>query len=394
MNRKLLILIVLSAAMALFIPSGCAPMEKPAQTPANVSAQPQVPTRDSSSDAWLKLVMSAKKEGKLVVYSSGSIQMRDPLAKALKEQFGLEMEYISGRGSEVAAKFLNERKAGIYLPDIIMIGFSTPFASGFIPNNAIVPINSDFFVLPELKDAEMIKKNFYGGEFHYVDSTHYVLGTLAFPTFYMAINTDLVKPQEMTSYADLLNPKFKGKIIFDDPTLPGNGNAQAHLIGQNLMGWDFMRKLAAQELVISRDARQEMDWVAHGKALIAIGSKPDVFWEFVKAGSPLDIPRVKEGTYLTSGSGNFCVANDAPHANAAKLFINWILTKEGQAALSEGAGTQSIREDVPAVGINPALVRVPGFKYPGWLDSEEQVKLTNEVSSRYIKEIFDPLMKR
>jgi ABC-type Fe3+ transport system substrate-binding protein len=114
-----------------------------------------------------------------------------------------------------------------------------------------------------------------------------------------------------------------------------------------IKGEDFLRKLVAQELIVNRDQRQIADQLARGKVVLTIGVSYYTFAPFVKAGVPIKaLPVAREGTYASSGSGNVVVLKNPPHPNAAKVFLNWLLTQESQSSYSRATGQATRRLDV------------------------------------------------
>ena len=148
--------------------------------------------------------------------------------------------------------------------------------------------------------------------------------------------------------------------------------------------------MAKQKLLISRDDRLACEWVARGKSAIVIGPKPDLIDEFIKAAVPVRYVIPKEGSYIEPGSGSFSLLNKAPHPNAAKIFINWLLTKEGQTLYSKTVGVESAREDVPTEHIDPQLIRKPGQKYI-YGGEEFHAASAENLRSGKVKEIFGNL---
>ena len=156
----------------------------------------------------------------------------------------------------------------------------------------------------------------------------------------MGYNTKLVAAGEIKSYWDILNPKWKGKVVGYDPSLGGSGDAMRFFYHSKSLGREFIRRVLTEtDIVISSDTRQMGDWLAGGKFALSIFAPVarmdlDVMQT---QGIPVDWfdpEQLKEGAYLTAGSGGTALLNRAPHANAAKLALNWLLSREGQIALS------------------------------------------------------------
>lgn len=147
---------------------------------------------------------------------------------------------------------------------------------------------------------------------------------------YVLVNTEMVKETELISYRDLLNLRWKSNMVLSDPTIAGAGLRFFGVVGGRIMGLDFMKELARQEPVITKDRRLQVEWVARGKYPIGLGAESPSISEFKNAGAPIREVVPIEGSGLAAGSGCIGLINKAPHPNASKLFINWFLGQEGQ----------------------------------------------------------------
>ena len=156
-------------------------------------------------------------------------------------------------------------------------------------------------------------------------------------------------------------------------------------------GLDYLRDLEKQKPVFTRDDRLLIEWVSRGKYPLALGAKPESITEFMRAGAPIRHLSVAEGTYLTGAGGGLAVFNNAPHPNAAALFANWLLSKEGQTVASKAWGVQSARKDVPTDFLEPTTVRQPGVKYYSLIGEgidakkREYMKLATEIWGHLLK---------
>lgn len=228
----------------------------------------------------------------------------------------------------------------------------------------------------------------------WVDSAHYLLASQAGSQTPVVINTNLVKPEEIQSYNDLLAPKWKGKIIQADPTVSGFGQSWICIAGALFLGWDYMRQLAMQEPFLTRDNRLQIEWLARGKYSIAIGAESALVAEFIKVGAPIALRPPKGASSISVAMSTLGLVNRAPHPNAARLFINWVLTKEPQTIWSQQQLYPSLRLDVPTSHIEPdrLLYREPGVKLVKSHDEEYLLHVKDEARKKAI-EIFGPLTK-
>lgn len=352
--------------------------------PGPASGNSQVETKAPWEEEWQTIVARARKEGKVVIYSSTGSETRAGLVSAFHDKYGLSVDYITGKGIDVIEKLMAERKAGIYTGDLY-IGGNTPMLEMLKPAGALALIEQDL-LLPEVKDG----KNWLDGSLYFVDKERYILQFAAYPMPIFGINTQLLKQEDVASYKDLLSPKMKGKIIMNDPTRSGLGSKwfQAEY---RRSGLDFMRALAKQEPVIITDQRIQLEWLAHGKYPLLIGPKSDTFAEFYKAGAPIRVIDPKEGGILTSGSGNVSLLSKPAHPYAAKLFVNWLLSKEGQIAFEKATLVHSGRVDVPTDFLPEGKARDSKIKY---FNVEVEEILRNSVEDyKLARDVFGHLMK-
>jgi iron(III) transport system substrate-binding protein len=217
-------------------------------------------------------------------------------------------------------------------------------------------------LLPEVIDASRWKK----GRLWFMDpEDRHILRLLSYVTGMFYINTDFVKPEEFKSAKDLLNPKWRGKISADDPTVAGSGNilaAQLYL----QFGEEFVRKLyMEQKPVFSRNSRQLADWLIRGTYPIALDISSRDRERLKEEGFPImtiyslpDSPGA-----VSASSGLVALMNRAPHPNAARLFINWIASKEGLTEYSRTQRIASTRNDIDESFLPGEATPRPGVSY-------------------------------
>jgi len=332
---------------------------------------------------WEKILEAAKKEGQLSIYISGYEEI---LPEFQKEYPEIKVNPITGRGSQIGQRLIAERRAEKFLADIVSSGGVTTYQQLF-PARVFDPIKPAL-LLPEINDVS----KWYLGKHHYADpENQYIFSYVASATYgSVSYNTKLVNGKDFKSYWDLLNPKWKGKIISRDIRVsgPGSGNARLfyHLPD---VGPSFIKKLYGEmDVTLFRDYRQGTDWLAVGKASICFFCEVDVSKQ---QGLPVDSfgPGVfKEGAGLVQQFGTLGLVNRAPHPNAAKVYINWLLSRKGQMALQKSMnGTEnpadSLRIDIPKDDVHPLSRRVEGVKYldtskPEWQDMKPILEVMNE----------------
>jgi iron(III) transport system substrate-binding protein len=129
------------------------------------------------------------------------------------------------------------------------------------------------------------------------------------------------------------------------------------------LGPDYIRALGRQEPVIMTDYVQQVDAVGQGRYPILLGGSDNIVEERMKQGVPItivDASQMREHCDISPANGDVALFNNAPHPNAAKVYINWLLTQEGQTAFARGTGYVSARVDVPTDHALPWRVPVPG----------------------------------
>lgn len=379
MNRG--IAIVLTLALLL---SACGRPAETGPTAAPPAAKsPGAVTKAAWEQKWDETLAAAKAEGTVTIYSSNTPETRQKVGEAMKAKFGIQVEWVTGGGSnELVQKILAERNAKLYNADAMIGG--TMSAMNFLkPAGALEPLEP-YFILPEVTDTT----KWFQGKLWWVDKekTHLAYAAIAMPG--IVINTDMVKREEMASYRDLLNPKWKGKILMDDPSTGGPGNSWVTAIGYNILDNSFLEELAKQEPFFHTEKRTEHEWISRGKYPVLVGGSTDTLFELKSAGiSNLDSISPREGTWLSQSNGAISMINKAPHPNAARVLFNWILSSEGQAVVCRGQGLQSARIDVPTDWVDTFSLRQPGVKYADAINLESQLKKSEYAT--LAKKIFD-----
>lgn len=313
---------------------------------------------------WEKTVAAATKEGKLVLWGPPGANVRAAYAEGFQKAFpGIEVDYTGATGSKQGPRLLAERRAAIYTVDILTQGTTTMLQT-LMPQNVLDPM-LPALMLPEVTNT----KNWLENKLEFSDDEgKYNLVFASYVKTPIAINPKLVNLKEIRSYWDLLNPKWSGKIAMKDPTRPGPGLATATFwYAESGLGPDFIRKFFGEQKVVrSDDDRQLLEWLVLGKYSIIIAPSEFTATALKAKGLPVDLvggDHFKEGSYLTAGNGSVALINRAPHPNAAKVFLNWLLTREGQTLMTQGLGYASRRLDVTREHLEPMVVPKEGGKY-------------------------------
>ena len=348
-----------------------------------VSSVDAAETKPTWQQQWEQIVQEAKKEGQVTVYVHSTyapVLNSGAFEKAFPE---IKLVVVSGVENDLERRFTAERRAGKYLADVFMVGVLR--SDNFKQAKYLDPIKP-VLLLPEVVDESKWwqGKHYYSDPekrylFRYVASTQ--LGQISY-------NTQLIQAKEFTSFWDFLNPRWKGKILVRDIRLPGTGGSAIRLFYNSPdLGPEFVRKLFAETgSTLFRDRRQGLDWLAAGKF-------PICFWcEGVEKarsqGLPVDVfGRMKEGAGVSAGQGILTLVNQAPHPNAARVFINWFLSRDGQLNFQKALGQadegspDSMRIDIPKDDVDPKSRRIDGVNYldtEQWQEMKAILTLVNE----------------
>lgn len=334
---------------------------------------------------WEKVVEAAKKEGKLQIAGPRGAERRQALTETFTKRYGVQVEYLGVGGFELPPRVQIERRANVYLWDVFMVG-TTTLLKGLKPVGALDPIEPAL-ILPEVREA----KHWRGGKLPFFDANRLGLALQQRAGQYLFVNTELVNPDEIRTWRDLLHPKWKGKIVVGrDPRVSGHGNATFKFFyTTGSLGPQFVRDLAKQDLKLMRDDRMSAQWLGQGKYAICICSDLDTP-KLIQAGLPIKLingRQLKEGTYITSGNANVALTHRAAHPNAAKLYVNWILSKEGGDLFSRATGDVSSRADVPTDHVEPWAI--PEAEWP--VTNTEEALKAEEPTFALLKEIYGDL---
>src|SRR5499426_1761723 len=310
---------------------------------------------------WEKALEAAKKEGQLTLY--GSPEFEGLFGEFHKKYPEIKITGVFNRGADVAKRLMAERRADKFLADLYVNGMTTGY-NVFYKAKALDPIPPQL-VLPEVTDAS----KWWRGKLHYVDPENQYL---------LNINGE------------------NRMIVAYDPTLGGSGDAMRFFYHSKSLGPEFIKRILLEtDIVISTDTRQMGDWLAGGKFAFSIFgpvSRMDLDLMQIQ-GLPVGWfkpDQLKEGTYITGGSGGVALINRAPHPYAAKVGLNWLLSREGQVAYQRlftqgNDGPDSLRIDIPKDKVPSGNRRPEGDdnRYPfvdrsEWMDMEPIRKFVKE----------------
>ncbi len=331
---------------------------------------------------WERTIAAAKKEGKLIYTGRSVAPFFQEFQKRYPEIKTIRMLTQGGRAT--GQRLMAERRAGLYAADVLFLGGTS--GTQLARAGVLDPIKS-ILILPEVLD----RSKWWKGKHHYVDNG-YVLAFAAIPRPFIGYNTKLVEPDKIRSYWDFINPEWKGKIVSRDART-GAGGALRFVYYNPELGPTFIRRLVSEtDLTFSGDGRQITDWLGSGKFAIAmfVTARRSGLDKAKAQGLPVNWfpPRhFKEGIPFSGGGNHVALVNRAPHPNAARLFINWFLSREGQSITQKvgggGEGIDSLRIDIGKDDVPKHYRRQKGIKYfftdyPEWMDMKPIVNLFRE----------------
>ncbi|HVO95027.1 MAG TPA: extracellular solute-binding protein [Terriglobales bacterium] len=348
-------------------------------------------TKASWQEEWEISVKAAEQEGHVVLYSLSEIG--DAIAKTgFQKKFPkIKISIVTARGGEHISRIMAERRAGKFLADIGNLGNTSPYT--LYQSKVLNPIAAAF-ILPEVKD----ESKWWQGKQQFIDPEgRYILVYVGAPLFLVGYNTKLVDPSAFKSYWDLLDPKWKGKIVAFDPKAGGFAATRDRFFYHNPeLGPVFLRRLFG-EMALTLYARfpQGEDWLAAGKYALCL-CRHQSLSEARAQGLPVDLiepSSFKEGVGIETRAKTLVLMNQPPHPNAAKVFLNWFLSREGQSDFQKtsakyiDAGAEgSLRMDISKDDIPPRNRLNPGVKYvpqwnPEYFDMKPIAKLISEAQN-------------
>lgn len=337
---------------------------------------------------WDKILEAAKKEGKVVASIPPTPELRKLMEIAFTRRYGIATEFVPARGGAVVQRIVSEAKAGVQYFDL-HIGGTESVITAFLPENILDPIDP-YLILPEVRDP----KYWWGGHIYIDNAKRYVYNFVAYQTVSLWSNGNQYKPSEFKSFDDLLDPKLVGKIGISDPRTPGSGSSMWSYM-HHIKGEEFLRKLVAQKLFITRDLRLLAENLARGKIAVTSGIGYSEFQPFIKVNLPvLPLPVPKEGLYISGGYGHLTVLKNQPHPNATKVFVNWLLSRDGQEVFGRGMGVGSRRLEIETkwlrdYGVIAAKDFLPPEQFGKYENqSEEKIKNIREPAAAVARKLL------
>jgi ABC-type Fe3+ transport system substrate-binding protein len=351
---------------------------------------PAAETKSGSQAEWERTLQAAEREGQVTVYMAGYGAVLD--SGAFQRAYPkIKVTSVTGSGTQLAPRIAAERRAEKYLADVYNGGGNSLHQVLYL-GKMLDPIKPAL-MLPEVLD----ESKWWEGRHKYVDPERlhvFVYEGNVSSGAGASYNTDLLNPKDYPSYWDFLNPKLKGRIVATDiRQVRGAGLSWQYLYYHPQLGPPYLRRLYGEmDVTMTADLRQAVDWMAVGKVVLCLPCQGSPVAKAKNQGLPVDQfepYQFKEGVSLSSAFGQLALMNRAPHPNAAKVFINWMLSREGQAVFQKimsvpGDPRDSRRIDVPKEHIPSQERRKDGMKYfdvddPDTKDIRPAMKLLDDI---------------
>jgi iron(III) transport system substrate-binding protein len=279
-------------------------------------------------------VAAAKKEGKVVLYTSAPLSAAQKFVNAFQEKYGITVELFRTGGVQVLRRFLMEQEAGHAGADVLVTS-DLAAAHDLKAKGMFIPFKpAGLDQVPEsIRDAD----------------SHFVPQRVSIISIYG--RTDMVPPAEMPkTWDDLLNPKFKGKLVMTNPSFTSLQLAVVAMLSR-ARGWDFFERLNKNDVMVVQGNEQALNLVKTGERPIAAGADSQYANIARLAGHKIENVFPADGTFAIPSMT--AVVKGAKNPNAAKLLAEYTLSLEAEKLWPE-SGIYAARADVdPPAGSPP-----------------------------------------
>jgi iron(III) transport system substrate-binding protein len=306
---------------------------------------------------------AAKKEGKVVWYTSLAAQSTEKIAKLFEAAYpGIKVEAHRSGSQRVLQRLMQEVQANIKNADVVHTS------------------DAGHFVL--LKEKKLLTKYTPAGvekfPSGFKDKDGYYYGLRATLSV-IAYNPKIVSAAEVPKgWKDLLDPKWRGKLVTAHPGY--SGIIATHVLALVKMnGWDYFKQLAQNRVMIVQSANDPAQTVASGERPVAVNGAEYFFYQTKKKGNPIEIVYPKEGVPLVVSPT--AITSFAPHPNAAKLFTDFTFTREIQQVLADGEGLYTGHPEVKYPADKPKLNELKLLP----ADPEELEDRNEEIKKRFVE---------
>ena len=350
---------------------------------------------------WSKLIAAAKQDGTLAIASGGapSRQYR-PVMDAFTKKFGVNVEVSTGNATDTVNRLLAERKGAKYTVDVALIS-SRESNQRLLPSGSLVPL-TPLLIHPEVVDMSA----WYRGRHWYADkASSYVLiyhGSKEdqYESWY---NTEKVKDAEISTIkkqTDYFDPRWKGKIAGQGMGDPSGIRQMIDSYFEPDRGQEWIRTYLLNAGVTFSDDRRILEtWLVGGRfPFYAVATGSEELIALAKKGLPIkQVFFPKQLGVIRAGGSGCCISAfaNAPHPNAAKLFINWFLSREGQTlthTMIPNLDRSSLRNDIPAGEVVPEQRRAAGVEY-AFPDADPKFGARQEEAQKWVYKIWESRQK-
>jgi iron(III) transport system substrate-binding protein len=319
------------------------------------------PSASMGQDA--ALVQAARKEGKVVWHTSLALPSSTAISHYFQNKYkGIEVEVHRNGSQRVLQRFMQETAAGIKNADIIHTSDAGHFEL-LKDKNLLLKFTPQ--AVASFPDGFKDKAGFYYG----------MRATLSV----MAHNPKIVSEKDApATWKDLLDPKWRGKLVTAHPGY--SGIIMTHILALvNQYGWEYFRELAKNKLHLVQSANDPAGVVASGERPVSVNGAEYYYYKTLKQGNPLRIIYAKDGVPLVVSP--VAIARDAPHPNAAKLFVEFIFSRESQQLLADKEGLYTGHPEVTYPADKPKLKDLKLLT----ADADELEKRNAEIKKRFVE---------
>jgi iron(III) transport system substrate-binding protein len=306
---------------------------------------------------------AAKKEGKVVWYTSTPIKTAQKLTELFEKQTGIHVELFRSGGSAILRRFMQEHTSGLNAADVMTT--SDPANSNKLAAQGVfVPFKpASFDKIPD------VAKDPNGA---------WVAQRLNMMVIY--VRTDKVnKADYPKTWSDALDPKYKGKLAMTDPSFTSLQLMVVSTLSRKL-GWSYYEKLKANGIMIVQSNQQVLDTIKSGERVIALGALDSYAADARKLGHPIQSIYPTDGTFIIPSPT--AIIKGSPHPNAAKVFANFMVSEAAQKLFPAGGG-YAARVDIDPPANSPKL----GDVKPMPIDYA-QIQKDSAVVKKKFNEIF------
>ena len=310
-----------------------------------------------------RLIEAARKEGKVVWYTSLALPSAEKVARLFEAAYpGIKVEVHRTGSERILQRVMQELQANLKNVDVIHTS------------------DAGHFVL--LKRKKLLLKHTPPGTERFPagfkDSEGYYYGLRATVNV-IAYNTKQVSAADAPkTWKDLLDPKWKGKLVTAHPGY--SGVISTHVLALvNLHGWDYFKQLAQNTLMLVQSAADPAGVIASGERTVAVNGGEYYYYQLKKKGNPVEIVYPKEGVPLVVSPT--AITSFAPHPNAARLFTDFTFTRDVQQVMADSEGLYTGHPDVKYPSDKPKMTDLKVLT----VDPEELEKRNEEIKKRFVE---------